>query len=152
MKKRTSNWLLAGGIVAGAVLILRQFAGGISTSFKSIKWLGLDGLRLRFALFYDVTNTNDIAADITALKGRLMFGNYKLSDVVIDQPISVMPGKTEAIEVRFSVSPGTIIGELTRFFEEKSGVKKFFLKGTLSGKVGKIPFTVPINEPLTLTE
>ena len=152
MKKRTSNIILIAGGLLGAVLLLKQFAGGIAINFKGLKWLGFEGLRLRFAMFYDVTNSNDITATISSLKGIVSYGNYKLSDVVIDKPVDIMSGGTEAIEVRFSVSPGTLVGELTRFFEEKSGFKKFLLKGVLSGSVGKLPFRLPLNEKLGLAE
>lgn len=152
MKRKTVNWFLIGGAIVGVGLIIRQFTGGIVTHFKGLKWLGFEGIRIRFAMFYDVENQNDIGATVSSLKGKIFYGDYRLSDVTIEQPVSINPGQTESMEVRFSVSPGALLGELTRFFEEKSGFKKFSLKGVMVGKIGEIPFRVPLNEKLGLAE
>lgn len=150
MKK--SNLLIIGGIVVAAGLILRGFSNSITTSFKGLKWLGFDNLRMRFSLLYDVVNNNDITATVSGMKGKIFYGEYRLSDVTVDKAITIQPGGTETVEVKFSVSPGTLVGELTRFLEEKSGFKKFRLKGTMAGNVGKVPFVIPINENLGLAE
>ena len=143
-------WLFGAAVIGGAVLLAKSFAGGIQYSFRKIKWLGRDGLRLRFALVYDLTNQNDIPATVTSLKGRVMYGDYKLNDLLIDQPVTVEPGGTENLEVLFSVSPGALLGEIIQFVEEKAGFKKFRLVGTMRGKIGKVPFALPLNENLEI--
>ena len=150
--KSSLKWFLIGGAVLGIGLLVRQFAGGIVTTFKGIKWAGFDGIRMKFSMFYALQNTNDISATVSSLRGKVYYGDYRLSDIEVVKPITVSPGGTEDIEVRFSVSAGTLVGEITRFFEEKSGVKNFRLKGWMSGEIGKIPFTAPVNEKFGLAE
>jgi hypothetical protein len=149
------NWkgiLFGGAVLGGAYLLATSFSKGIQYNFRRIKWLGRDGLRLRFALVYDLTNQNDIAATVSSLKGRVMYGDYKLNDLIIDRAVVVAPGGTEALEVMFSVSPGVLLGEILRFVEERSGLKKFRLVGKMSGKIGQVPFILPLNENLELAE
>jgi hypothetical protein len=145
-----AGWLFGAALLGGAALLVKSFAGGIQYSFRKIRWLGRDGLRLRFALVYDLTNQNDIPATVSSLRGRVMYGDYRLNEIVIDQPVTVGPGGTEALEVAFSVSPGALLGEILRFVEEKAGFKKFRLVGTMRGKVGQVPFALPLNENLEL--
>jgi len=147
--------LLFGGLVAaGAVLFVRSLTKGITYEFQKIKWLGRDGLKLRLALIYQLTNSNDISATVSKFNGKLKYGNYRLSDVIIgeDKAINILPGETEPMEVRFSVSPGALLGEILRFVDEKSGFKKFALTGWMSGKIGKVPFIVHFNEKLALAD
>jgi hypothetical protein len=86
------------------------------------------------------------------LKGRLNYGDYKLSDLMIDQPVVLAPGQSERMEVKFSVSTGTLLAEILRFIEQKEGFSKFRLKGTLTGKIGDVPYVYPINEILQMAE
>lgn len=149
------NWktvLFGGGILAGAYLLLTQFSKGIATNFQGLKWMGREGLRLRFALLYSVENRNDIPLTVSRLEGKLRYGDYRLNDVIVDKAVTVAPGATEQMEVIFSVSPGVVLAEILRFVEEKSGFKRFRLTGKMTGKIGDIPFVYPLNENLGLAE
>lgn len=149
------NWktiLFGGVVVGGALLIARKFAANILYDFKGVKWLGLDGLKLRLAIIYTLNNQNDIPATVSTLNGRVMYGDYELNKLDVLQPVTVAPGEVKDLEVRFTVSPGTLLAEILRFFEEKSGFKKFRLKGWMSGKVGEVPFKYPLNENLELAD
>ena len=97
---------------------------------------------------------NDINTTVSKFQGKLKYGDHNLSDVVIgeDKAIEIGPGATEPMEVRFSISPGSLLGELLQFIGEKSGVKKFHLTGWMSGKIGKVPFKVHFDENLALAE
>lgn len=132
-------------------LIVTRFASGITTEFTGIKWLGRGtGLRLRFALLYKIGNTNNIPATVSALTGRIFYGEYELNELRVEKAVTVQPGTTEKMEVVFEVKPGLLLSELERFFEKKDGFKRFRLKGVLTGKLGNVPFAYPINEALGL--
>lgn len=146
--------MFGGLAVAAGLMLVRSLVKGIRYEFHRVKWLGREGLRLRFALVYTLFNDNDVPATVSRFQGSLRYGDYKLSDVIIgeDRAITVAPGSQEPMEVRFSVSPGALLGEIVRFLEEKSGVRKFYLRGWMSGQVGNIPFKVFFNENLSLAE
>lgn len=146
-------WAFGGAVVVGVGLFLRSFSDGIKYEFKSIKWLGMNGTKLRFALIFDLINVNDINATVSKFQGKLKFGDHRLSDVIIgeDKAIELGPGATEPMEVRFSISVGGLLGELLQFIDEKSGMKEFHLAGWMSGKIGQVPFKVYFDEPLALT-
>lgn len=151
------NWkpiLFGGALLGGAVLLIRSITNGIDYKFTGIKWLGFSGLKLRFALIYTLSNQNDIPATVTKFNGKLSYGTYKLSDVVIgeERAVTIQPGGTEPMDVRFSVSPGALIGEITKYLEDKSGIKRFNLGGWMSGKIGDVPFIVRFKEDLTLAD
>ncbi len=149
---KVTNILFFGAIAAGGVYLLTRFSQNVLYDFRGLKWLGLDGLRMRFAIIYDLKNNNDTSTTVNSLKGRLNYGDYKLSDLTIDQPVVLAPGQSERMEVKFSVSPGTLLAEILRFIEQKEGFSKFRLKGTLSGKIGDVPYIYPINEILQMAE
>lgn len=149
------NWksIAFGGIlVGGAVYLLNQFSNKIGYSFQGIKWLGLDGLKIRMALLYTLENGNDIPATVSSFKGKLRYGKYDLTDVNIDQPIVLPPGGSEKMEVKFTVKPGALLAEIERFFSDKGGFSKFNIQGWLTGKVGQVPYKYPVRENLTLAE
>ena len=149
------NWktiLFGGVVVGGALLIARKFAANILYEFKGIKWLGLDGLKMRLALIYTLDNQNDIPATVSNMNAKVLYGTYELNKVEVLQAVTVQPGERKDMEVRFTVSPGTLLAEILRFFEDKAGFKKFRLKGWMSGKVGDVPFKYPLNENLELAE
>ncbi len=75
-----------------------------------------------------------------------------MTDVDVTNPITVEPLGSEDVEIRFSVSPGELLAEILQFIESGGGFKKFRLRGWMAGKVGKVPFKVPINEKLELAE
>lgn len=152
MKISWKSVALGAGILGGVVLILRMFQSGIGIGFQGIKWLGLDGLNLRFSLLYRLENANDIPATVSSLVGQLMYGDYRLNDLNIDQAVTVPPGGAERVEVKFTVKPGILLAEILRFLEEKEGFKRFRIKGRLSGKIGQVPFIVPLNETLSLAD
>lgn len=144
-----------GGLAVGGLLwFLRSFTAGIKYEFKGLRWLGLNGTKLRFALIYDLVNDNDIPATVSRFEGKLKYGDYKLSDVTIgeDKAVEIGPGQTEPMEVKFSVSPGTLLAEILRFVDEKSGLKRFNLSGWMAGKIGQVPFKVYFKENLALAE
>lgn len=150
------NWktiAVGGAVAAGAYFLVNYFAGGIKYTFSHVKWLGLDGLKMRFALVYTLINENDIPASVTSLKAKFMYGDHKLTDVDVTEPITVPPmGGSEDVEIRFSVSPGALLAEILQFIESGGGFKKFRLRGWMGGKIGPVPFKVPINEYLELAE
>jgi len=150
------NWkpvAIGAGILGGVYFLLNYFAGGIKYNFSRVKWLGLDGLKMRFALVYTLTNDNDIPASVTSLKAKFKYGDYKLTDVDVTQAITVPPkGGSEDVEIRFSVSPGALLAEILQFVESGGGFKKFRLQGWMGGKIGDVPFKVPVNETLQLAE
>lgn len=141
--------------VAGATLyfILNRFAAGITYEFTGIKWLGRGaGLRLRLALLYRVGNNNNIAATVDSLKGRLLYGTYEVNEIKVEKPVTIQPGTSEQLQVIFEVKPGFLLSEIEKFFEKKGGFQKFRLKGIMSGKVGNVPFVLPLNENIGLAE
>lgn len=149
------NWksIAFGGIlVGGAVYLLNQFSNKIGYSFQGIKWLGMDGLKLQLALKYQLDNGNDIPATVSSFKGKLLYGEYQLSEINIEQPIVLPPGGSEKMEVKFTVKPGVLLAEILRFFDDKSGFSKFKITGWLTGKVGQVPYKYPVNEKLELAE
>lgn len=138
---------------AGAALyvLLNKFASGVTYEFAGLKWLGRgSGLRLRFALLYKIGNTNNIPATVSALKGKIFYGEYELNELKVEKPVTVQPGTAENLEVVFEVKPGLLLAEIERFLDKKDGFKRFRLRGVLTGKLGEVPFAYPINEPLGL--
>lgn len=149
------NWksiAFGGVLVGGAVYLLNQFSNKIGYSFQGIKWLGLDGLKIKLAMKFQLDNGNDIPATVTSFIGKLKYGTYELTDVNIDQPIVLPPGGSEKLEVKFTVKPGALLAEIVRFFEDKSGFSKFRIEGWLTGKVGQVPYKYPVRENLELAE
>lgn len=150
------NWkktLLFGGLVlGGAYLWITQFTKGIQYSFRSLKWLGRDGAKLKFGIVYDLMNTNDVATTVTRFEGKLSYAGHNLSDILVgeDKAITVQPGGTETLEIRVAVNPGVLLGELLQIISEKSGIKPFHIKGWMSGKIGQVPFRTPFNEDLSI--
>lgn len=147
------NWkkiLFIGGIGAGLYYLLNKVSSNVLVNFSGLKWLGLDGIKLRWALKYDLENRNDIPVTVTEFKGRLYFGSYRLNDVLITDAVTVPPGGQERIEVQFSMSPGTVLAEILQFIERRDGLKRFRLKGTMTGKLGNVPWIYPLNETLSL--
>jgi LEA14-like dessication related protein len=143
--------LFLGGAGVALYLVLTRFAGGITTEFTGLKWLGRGtGLRLRFALLYKIGNTNNIPATVSALTGKVFYGEYELNELRVEKAVTVQPGTSEKLEVVFEVKPGLLLAEIERFFEKKDGFKRFRLKGILTGKLGNVPFAYPINEALGL--
>ncbi len=149
------NWgktLFIGGSIAALAYLLLRFSGAITYNFRGVKWLGRNGVRLRFALLYSLENRNDIPATVTSMKGRLLYGNYEVNEIRVEKPVTIQPGKTENIEVLFEVRPGALLSEIEQFVERKSGFKRFRLKGVMTGKVGEVPFAYPINEVMALAD
>lgn len=148
------NWknvLILGGVTVGGIVLLgRMFSNNLLISFQRMRWLGLDGLNLRLALVYQLDNRNDIPATVSRLEGKILYGDYKMNDLVIDQPVTVEPGGKENVEVKFTVKPGVLLSELLRLFDENKGFKKFRLTGWVSGKMGSVPFKIPMRENLEL--
>lgn len=150
MKINVTNLAVGAALAAGAYFALNYFANGIQYNFKGLKWLGTEGFKLRLSMLYTLTNTNDIPATVTNLKGRLMYGEYKINELNVAKAITVNPGESEDIDVRFTVSPGQLLAEILRFFENRDGFSKFKIKGTMTGKIGEVPFAMPLNETLSL--
>lgn len=151
--KKTSKIVLFGGVAAVAAYFLySRFMGGIGIVFSGIKWLGLDGLKLRFALYYTLSNANDTSATVTNLNAKLQYGPYDLSDVDINQPVTIPAGGSQKMEVLFSVRPGQLLAEIEQFLTKRDGFKKFKLRGLMSGKVGAVPFATPLNTVIELAE
>lgn len=149
------NWksIAFGGIlVGGAVYLLNQFSNKIGYTFQGLKWLGLDGLKIRLALKMQLDNGNDIPATVTSFKGKLNYGGYDLTDINIDTPVVLPPGGSEKLEVKFSINPGTLLAEIIKFFDEKPGISRFKIKGILTGKVGQVPYAYPVNETIALAD
>ena len=149
------NWKaigLIGGIAAAGYFAIRYFAGGIRYNFTGIKMRGFQGLNLKLSLFYTIENVNDIPATVTNLKGRLLYGGYQLNTIDVVQPVTIPPGGRENMEVQFTISPGKLLAEILQFFEKKEGFKTLTMKGTLTGKIGQVPFVYLINEPIRIAE
>jgi LEA14-like dessication related protein len=150
------NWTkiaLFGGLAAGAYYALNYFAGGIQYAFSGIKMLGLEGLKLKVSVRYSVTNKNDISATVTGLNGRIFYGGYELNQINLAQPVTIAPGATEEIDLRFTILPGSLLSEILRFFENKDKTfRSFLLRGTMTGKIGAVPFAYPLREQLRLAE
>lgn len=150
MKWTTIAFVAAVG--AAGYYALNYFAGGIRYSFKGIKMLGFEKLKIKVSLLYTLENVNDISATVSSLKGKILYGGYELNTMDLAEAVTVGPGETKDMDVRFTISPGSLINELIQFFEKKEGFKSFRMKGTMAGKIGDVPFLLPINEPLRLAE
>lgn len=150
---KLGKWLFIGAAGAFLYVILNRFAAGITYEFTGIKWLGRgQGLRLRLALLYRIGNTNNIPATVSSLKGRLMYGTYEVNQISIEKEVTIQPGTSEKLQVIFEVKPGFLLAEIEKFFEKKGGFQKFRLRGVLTGKVGNVPFVLPLNENIGLAE
>lgn len=152
MSKTVSKVLFLGAIAAAGYWLLNKFSANISVDWAGIKWLGMDGLKLRFALKYRLGNQNDAPLTVANFKGKLYYGQYALNDVVINQPVTVNPGGSEDMQVNFSVNPGALLAEILQFIDSGGGFKKFILKGTMTGRIGDVPWIYPVNEKLQLAE
>lgn len=145
------NWkqiALLGGAGVGLFYALNYFAGGIRYQFRGIKMLGLDGVRLRVSVLYSLNNVNDISATVSGFRGRILYGPYEVNQINLNQPVTVEPGATEEIDLRFSISPGRLLSEILRFFERRDTFQSFRLRGTMTGKIGEVPFAYWLNETL----
>lgn len=143
--------LLFGGlIVAGGYFLYNQFSSRIGINFSGIKFKGRDGLKLRFAILYKLTNANDTSATVSNLNGRINYGEMELGRINVDQPVTITAGGTHVMEVIFSVLPGRLLGEIEEFITNKGGFKKFRIVATMTGKVGQIPFVAPIAQNIEL--
>lgn len=147
---KISKILFVGTILGAGYWLLNRVAANVLITWIGIKWLGRDGLKLRFALLYEIGNQNNMATTVTSFKGNLLYGDYKLNEVSIDQAITVEPGETKAMQVNFTLNPGTMLAEIMRFVEQRDGFKTFRLKGVMKGKLGDVPYAYPVNENLRL--
>ena len=147
-----TNILFFGALGAAGYYAAKYFAGGIRYYFKGLKYRGFDGLKMKVSLIYTIENVNDMSATVSSLKGRILYGDYELNTLDISEPVTIPPAEKKDMDVRFTISPGALLNEITRFFEKKDGFKTFRMKGLMTGKVGEIPFIYPINEPLRLAE
>lgn len=143
--------LVASALVGGAMYLFR-FNNQIFVEWAGLKWLGREGLKLRFLLKYRITNNNTTSLTISNFKGQLFYGDYKLNDVVINKSVVIPAQGSENMEVLFSLSPGAVLGELLRFLEDKAGFKRFTLRGQMTGKIGVVPWILPVNENLQMAE
>lgn len=147
------TWAFVAALAAGGYYAVNYFAGGIGYSFKRLKWQGFQGLKIRLALIYTLSNQNNTSATVSALRGKLYYGTYRLNDISIDQPVTIPPGGTEEMTVLFTINPGQILNEIQNWLDKKAGgLQKFRLSGTLTGKIGVVPFVYPINEQIELAE
>lgn len=149
------NWKTIGfgAAAAGALyFIVKSFSDAIGMDFTGVKWLGRDGLKLKLALVYKLSNSNDIPATVSSFKGRLKYGKYDLSELAIEEGITIEPGDSQNMQVAFTVRPGMLMAELLQLFENKGGFQKFRVTGLLVGKIGNVPYATPINTQVGLAE
>ncbi len=152
MMKAMKYILFGGAAAAGVYWFATAFSGNLIFDWKGLGRMKRDGLKLKVNLKYSVTNNNDVKAVVSKFVGTLKYGEHKLNDLNINSPITIAPGKTEDVDVLFTISPAGLLGEILLFFDNKEGFKKFKLKGWVSGKVGEVPFKTPIDTVLSLAE
>lgn len=151
MKTNWGKLAIVGGVLTGLGFLLYRFAGGIQYTFRGIRLVGRDGLRLKVSVLCSVTNVNDVSAAVTRVNARILYGGYEVNRVTLEKPVTIDPGMTEELDLRFTISPGNLLSEVLRFFEKKdSAFQTFKLKGLMTGKIGHVPFAYPLNENLRL--
>lgn len=134
---------------AGIVFVGKILIGTISDKLKvkpGAARVNLSSFPAVFRVIWEmeIENKTGINVTIQHLFGEVFFGEIKLSDVSIYQPVTLFAGQNNTVEFVLEIPPITLIGDIVASIIQ-NGIGTFFNKIRFKGLLKTSLVNVPIN-------
>ncbi len=151
MKIKAWHIILTGGVSAYFFSKATKIKN-LQFNFDKVHIDGLKGLNLTGKLDYTVTNPTSSEITIQFFRGKIYYGSFLLSNIVINQVV-LAPGESKNLTVNFSSSLLLLAYNIQAIIESKWLLYQFHVIGDLVYKVQGLPqITVKIDSDIPLSE
>lgn len=129
----------------GALLYLAfQYLGGVVASYFSVgtprfKVKALKPTFFEGTLILPIINNTPASIPIDGFKGQLLYGQYKLADIAVNQPFSLTANDTAEMPVSVYIGYGDLSGNLVDLISSGSFLQSLRVKGHVFSKGVVVP-------------